>query len=95
MRNEILLFPNNEILVNALYRTRITHHTRSNHGIRLHISPISTADHIEDDLDVMESIGDFLFDLYLKDPRIANKLVRPKYYYNYKVRSWVFTFDFK
>ena len=53
MTNEVLLYPNNEILINALYRTKITHHTRSQHGIRLHISPISTSDHIEDDLDVM------------------------------------------
>ena len=95
MTNEILLYPNNEILVNALYRTKITHHTRSQYGIRLHISPISTSDHIEDDLDVMFDIGEYLFNLYLKDPRIANKLVRPKYYYNNKVRSWVFTFGFK
>ena len=95
MRNEILLFPNNEILVNGLYRTRITHYLTSQQGIRLHVSPISTTDHIEDDLDVMESIADYLFDLYLKDPRIANKLIRPKYHYNDKVRSWVFTFAFK
>lgn len=53
MTNEVLLYPNKEILINALYRTKITHHTRSQHGIRLHISPISTSDHIEDDLDVM------------------------------------------
>ena len=95
MGNEILLFPNNEILVNGLYRTKITRHTRSNHGIRLHISPISTADHIEDDLDVMFDIGEYLFNLYLKDPRIANKLIRPKYYYSKQSRSWIFIFNFK
>lgn len=53
MRNEILLFPNNEILINALYRTKITHYVTSQQGIRLHISPISSYSHIEDDLDVM------------------------------------------
>lgn len=53
MRNEILLFPNNEILINALYRTKITHYVTSQQGIRLHISPISSSSHIEDDLDVM------------------------------------------
>lgn len=95
MRNEILLFPNNELLINALYRSRITHYLTSQQGIRLHISPISTSDHIEDDLDVMFDVGEYLFQLYLKDPRIANKLVRPKYHYNDKVKSWVFTFNFK
>jgi len=95
MGNEILLFPNNEILVNGLYRTKITRHTRSNHGIRLCISPISTADHIEDDLDAMFDIGEYLFNLYLKDPRIANKLIRPKYYYSKQSRSWIFIFNFK
>lgn len=95
MGNEILLFPNNEILVNAIYRTKITRHTRSQYGIRLHISPISTTNHIEDDLDVMFDIGEYLFNLYLKDPRIANKLVRPKYHYSKQFRSWIFIFNFK
>ena len=95
MNNEILLFPNNVILINALHRTGITYNKQDNNGIVLNILPISKNDHIEDDLDIMEDIAEYLFQLYLKDPKIACKIKRPRYYYNDMYKRWVITFEFK
>lgn len=95
MNNEILLFPNNIILVNALYHTSISYNKQDDNGIFLNVKPISTNDHIEDDLDIMEDIAEYLFQLYLKDPKIACKIKRPRYYYNDMYKRWVITFKFK
>lgn len=95
MHNEIVVYPNNLILVNAIYRSRIAYYNQDAGGIRMHIDPISSENHIEDDLDVMESIADHLFELYLKDPRIAGKLVRPRYWYSNTRKKWCFQFPFK
>ena len=95
MSNEILLFPNNVILVNALYRTGICYNKQDDTGIVLNVLPISANDHIEDDLDIMEDIAEYLFQLYLKDPKIAAKIKRPRYYYNDMYKRWIITFEFK
>ena len=95
MYNEIVVYPNNDILVNAIYRTHIAYYKQNANGIVLQINPISMESHIEDDLDIMESIADHLFELYLKDPRIANKLVRPRYWYSNTRKKWCFNIPFK
>nr|DAE78909.1 MAG TPA: hypothetical protein [Caudoviricetes sp.] len=95
MNNEILLFPNNIILVNALYHTSISYNKQDDNGIFLNVKPISANDHIEDDLDIMEDIAEYLFQLYLKDPKIAAKIKRPRYYYNDMYKRWIITFEFK
>lgn len=95
MTNEILLFPNNVILVNALYRTGISYNKQDDTGIVLNVLPISANDHIEDDLDIMEDIAEYLFQLYLKDPKIAAKIKRPRYYYSDIRKRWIITFEFK
>ncbi len=95
MSNEILLFPNNVILVNALYRTGISYNKQDDTGIVLNVLPISANDHIEDDLDIMEDIAEYLFQVYLKDPKIAAKIKRPRYYYSDIRKRWIITFEFK
>lgn len=95
MSNEILLFPNNVILVNALYRTGISYNKQDDTGIVLNVLPISANDHIEGDLDIMEDIAEYLFQLYLKDPKIAAKIKRPRYYYSDIRKRWIITFEFK
>lgn len=95
MSNEIILFPNNVILVNALYRTGISYNKQDDTGIVLNVLPISANDHIEDDLDIMEDIAEYLFQVYLKDPKIAAKIKRPRYYYSDIRKRWIITFEFK
>nr|DAR94990.1 MAG TPA: hypothetical protein [Caudoviricetes sp.] len=95
MENEVILFPNNQILVNALHRTYISANRIDDNGITLNVAPISANDHVEDDLDIMEDISEHLFQLYLKDPKIASKIKRPRYYYSDSYRRWVIIYEFK
>lgn len=95
MLNEILLYPNNELLINGLYRSKITYFKHTEQGIILNVTPISQEDYIQDDLDVMYDVSNYLFDLYLKDSRLAHKLIRPKYWYSDVYKRWVFEFPFK
>nr|DAR66458.1 MAG TPA: hypothetical protein [Caudoviricetes sp.] len=95
MNNEIILYPNNEILVNALYRTRISYNRVTDYDIVLNINPISLNDHIEDDLDIMEDISEYFFQLYLKDPKMASKIKRPRYYYSDTYKRWVISYQLK
>lgn len=95
MNNEIILYPNNELLVNALYRTKITYARITDNEIILNVSPISLNDHIEDDLDIMEDISEYFFQLYLKDPKLASKIKRPRYYYSDTYKHWFISYQLK
>nr|DAQ75910.1 MAG TPA: hypothetical protein [Caudoviricetes sp.] len=95
MNHEIVLYPNNVILVDALHRTRISYNRIDDTGIELRVDPISDVSHIEDDLDVLEDLATNIFDLYLKDPTLASKIVRPRYYYSDTHGKWIIQYLFK
>lgn len=95
INHEIVLYPNNVILVDALHRTHITYNHIDGTGIELRVNPISDPSHIEDDLDVMEDLATYIFDLYLKDPTLASKIIRPRYHYSDTHGKWIIQYLFK
>lgn len=96
MKNEIILLPNNEIRVNGKFTTKITFVNKMYYGIIIHVSPISSSKHIEDDLDVMYDVAEHLYQLYT-DAKIVKKGFKDGVQYSYSDlhKAWVINLYFR
>nr|DAS24381.1 MAG TPA: hypothetical protein [Caudoviricetes sp.] len=77
MSNEILLFPNNVILVNALYRTSICYNRQDDTGIALNLTPISANDHIKENLMKKTYLDKYFYDIVNLDDHRYSIVIDP------------------